>query len=98
MDTSKDIIERRCPRLGHSIPFKYCRTSGTDKTPCWKIADCWWEHFDIAEYLQQNYPPSICRHIATAQPPSKITSLVELIQQAQQRIEKDKHVEDSEGA
>ncbi len=78
-------LQRRCPRLGHDIPFSYCLTCGENGGPCWKIADCWWETFDILGYLNKNYPPETVSALLEARPKPKITTIVELIQQAQQR-------------
>jgi hypothetical protein len=88
MDDSKDAYERRCPRLGHTVSFHYCRECGDDGDPCWKSVDCWWEYFDIMEYLKNNLPEETVEKLMTARPKPKTTHLVELIQQAQQRLKK----------
>lgn len=88
MEESKDGYERRCPRLGHEVIFTYCRTCGDDASPCWKTVDCWWEFFDILAYLKSNFPEETVEKLMTARPKSKTTHLVELIQQAQQRLNK----------
>jgi hypothetical protein len=88
MDDSKDGHERRCPRLGHSVSFHYCRECGDGGEPCWKIVDCWWEYFDIMEYLKNNLPEETVEKLMTVRPKAKTTHLVELIQQAQQRLNK----------
>jgi len=53
MDTNKDNLEIRCPRLGGPVSFEYCRTNGDEMLPCWKIFDCWWERFDVAAFLKK---------------------------------------------
>jgi hypothetical protein len=88
MDSAKDKLEMRCPRLGGSISFQYCRTCGDDDLPCWKIADCWWESFDVMAWLKANLSES---QLATLlehkeQPQPKVSSLIELIEQARNRI------------
>ena len=89
IDESKDRYERRCPRLGHAVAFNYCRECGDDGDPCWKSVDCWWEYFDIIEYLNNNLPEAAVEKLMTAKPKPKTTHLVELIQQAQNRLNKE---------
>ena len=77
--------QRRCPRLGHEIAFAYCVACGEGGGLCWKIADCWWETFDVVGYLKDNYPEETVLTVLSARPKPKLTSIVELIQQAKQR-------------
>jgi hypothetical protein len=86
MDTSKDHLEQRCPRLGGSVPFQYCRTSGENDLPCWKIFDCWWECFDVVTFLKTYLPEDVIEQIANTRPKPKITSLVEIIARAQKNV------------
>jgi hypothetical protein len=81
--------ERHCPRLGHQIPFAYCLTCGESGGPCWKTADCWWERFDIIGYLKANYPEETVAALMNARPKPKITSILEMIEQAKQRSQND---------
>lgn len=76
--------ERRCPRLGHELAFSYCLACGENGGLCWKIADCWWEVFDVIGYLRENYPEETVAALLVARPQSKITGILELIQQAQE--------------
>ena len=87
MDTSRDELERRCPRLGGAISFQYCRACGDDGRPCWKIADCWWESFDVVSYLRDNLPADQLNEILAKkeQPQPKVASLLELIERARAR-------------
>ena len=66
--------------LGHEVTFNYCRAPGAE-LPCRKIADCWWEAFDIANFLRQHYSRQQIRQI-TQPPKAKILTLVELIDKA----------------
>jgi len=87
-ESSKQLI-RRCPRLGNPVPFKYCRVCGDDnQRPCFKILDCWWEHFDVVQYLKERLPEDQFNRLMAAKPKPKVTSLVELIEQARQRNNK----------
>jgi hypothetical protein len=79
--TQHDDRLRRCPALGHEVPFSYCRAPGRD-LPCRKIFDCWWETFDVAAFMKQHYTPEQLQQI-TAPPPSKASSLIDLIRRAQ---------------
>ncbi|MEN8245178.1 MAG: transcription antitermination factor NusB [Thermodesulfobacteriota bacterium] len=81
----RDNQEKRCPRLGGPVPFKYCMDTGDGTGPCFKIMDCWWEDFDIRSYLEQNVSPEALNRLVKAKPPPKVTSLVELIEQAKKR-------------
>ncbi|MBW2602949.1 MAG: hypothetical protein JRE28_01360 [Deltaproteobacteria bacterium] len=86
MDENIDQIERRCPRLGGSVSFAYCKTSGDDHSVCWKIFDCWWECFDVVGYLQKTLPEDQFKRLADSKPKQKIVSLVELVEQAKKRV------------
>ena len=49
-------LERRCPRLGSTVSFNYCR-EGLDKDlPCNNIFNCWWEMFDVTACLKEMLP------------------------------------------
>jgi hypothetical protein len=86
MKASRKQLIRRCPRLGNPVPFKYCKICGDDQQPCFKIVDCWWEYFDIVQYLKDNLPEDQFDCLKATKPPkNKVTSLVELIEQARQR-------------
>ncbi|MBN1436597.1 MAG: hypothetical protein JW936_05955 [Sedimentisphaerales bacterium] len=93
-----DQRTRRCPRLGHEINFEYCRkgsrVTGRD-CPCRKILDCWFETFDVQAFMLENYGPEIIEQI-TALPQPKITSLIDLIQQAQQAAKNAEKPQDKE--
>ncbi|MBW1892905.1 MAG: hypothetical protein JRI91_04320 [Deltaproteobacteria bacterium] len=89
MAIDTDNLEQRCPRLGNRVTFQYCLDYGSDgRLPCWKVIDCWWEIFDILTYLKDNFSEEDVKALETARPKSKITSLVELIEQAKKRSTK----------
>ena len=87
MEATKDHLERRCPRLGGPVSFGYCRTSGENDTACWKVFDCWWEHFDVVGHLKMCLPEDKFNLLANARPKPKVVSLVELVEQAKKRVE-----------
>ncbi len=70
-----------CRKLGHEIKFHYCRNENSGKL-CTKIRDCWFEVFDIDEYLTENYATEDIAHLFKP-PTPKIVSIFELIQKAQ---------------
>jgi len=82
-------VHLRCRRLGHEVAFGYCRQE-TGGKPCRLILDCWWERFDVRAFLQAHLPEEAMVQVerAGASPPlPKMLSLVELIQQAKERVE-----------
>jgi len=83
-ESEKELI-RRCPRLGNPVPFQYCEVCGDEGKPCFKILDCWWEHFDVVQYLKERLPEDQYKRLMKAEPKPKVTSLIELIEQARQR-------------
>ena len=78
-----DQRDRRCPMLGHDIHFSYCRCPGRD-LPCRKVFDCWWETFDVQDFIEHHFSAEQIEQIL-ASPPGKTTTIVDLINQARQR-------------
>ena len=85
MHERNDQRQRRCPRLGGPVTFLYCRTCGDEEMPCFKAIDCWWEYFDVVAYLKKNLNKENFNRLAGKKPKPKITSLIELIEQAKKR-------------
>ena len=85
MKKGQDNLLRRCPRLGNPVPFDYCEFCGDDQQPCFKILDCWWEHFDVMQYLKDTLTEDQFNQLVQARPKPKVTSLIELIEQARKR-------------
>lgn len=87
MIDERDQEKGHCRRLGHEVTFGYCRQEA-GSSPCRLVLDCWWERFEVRDFLQQNLPAEAMARVERASagpPPSKVLSLLELIQQAQQR-------------
>ena len=83
-------LERRCPRLGGDVSFAYCCVCEGDREPCFKVFDCWWERFDVVAHLKARLSPETFNALtAHRPPPNKVTSLVDLIRQAQERTSTD---------
>lgn len=74
----------RCPRLGHQVPFSYCRSENMG-LPCFKILDCWFEHFPVEEYLRQELTQEEWERAFHRPVIPKVRSLMELIEQAKKR-------------
>lgn len=75
-----DDRRRRCPMLGHDVPFSYCRAPAADM-PCRRILDCWWQSFDVDGYLHSHWSEQEIRQILAPRPDKRVT-LLELIEQA----------------
>jgi len=75
-----DERETYCRTLGHAVPFQYCREVNQG-LPCRLVADCWYTQFDAAGWLREHFTAEQITQI-TAPPAPKLTSLVELIEQA----------------
>ena len=81
-----ETLERRCPRLGGDVAFGYCKSCEAGRTPCFKVFDCWWERFDVVAHMKGCLSSEAFDRIAKRRPtPDKVTSLVDLIRQAQER-------------
>ncbi len=81
-------LQLRCRRLGHEVTFGYCRQE-SGGMPCRLILDCWWEQFDVRSFLQTHLPAADMAQVERASdspPPAKLLSLVEMIQQAKERL------------
>jgi hypothetical protein len=76
----------RCRKLGHEVSFNYCR-QGSSSLPCRNIFNCWFETFDIEKFMTQYYNEEQIKQILTPSKP-KLTSLVEIIEQARKNIDK----------
>ncbi|MEA3469850.1 MAG: hypothetical protein U9R57_16735 [Thermodesulfobacteriota bacterium] len=86
MKDKYDKKEGYCKMLGHFLTFNYCR-SANKGLPCSKVLDCWFQHFPIQEYINENY--SADEQTKIFEPPkTKILTLAEILEQAQQRLQK----------
>ena len=85
MEEKKSKLVRRCPRLGNPVPFHYCKICGDHQQPCFKVLDCWWEYFDVVQYMKDQLSEDQFNQLMEARPKAKVTSLVELIEQAKKR-------------
>lgn len=73
-------LEIRCPRLGGTVPFRYCMAPA-EPTVCFKILDCWWEVFDVTSYLKTHLPEEdFCRLVENRNRPNRMESILELVE------------------
>ena len=84
-----DRLERRCPRLGGPVPFRYCLDADGDRRVCHKIIDCWWEYFDVVSFLKRHLSENAFKALAENRPMNKVAGLVDLIEKARKRISKE---------
>lgn len=78
-----DNKTQRCRKLGHEVSFRYCR-GGAGNEICRSILDCWWEIFDVRSFMRENMPEQL-DHIEKTPPPSKINTILDLIEQAKKQ-------------
>ena len=84
-ETDKRILDRRCPRLGGPVAFSYCKTAGDGGLPCFKAMDCWWEYFNIQQYLKDHLSEKEMERFLSTQAAPKVASIIELIEKAKKR-------------
>jgi len=83
----QDVLPR-CRRLGQEVTFGYCRQE-TSGQPCRLILDCWWERFEVRGFLKAHLSVEAMAQVeraGTSPPPAKLLSLLDLIQQAKERL------------
>jgi len=81
-----DGRRRRCPMLGHDVPFAYCRAPGSE-IPCRRVFDCWWETFEVEAFVRAHYREAdVAKTLAPRQ--DKADTIVELIERARKAAEK----------
>ncbi len=49
-----DSQEFHCKRLGHSVPFSYCRSAEEGK-PCGQIMNCTFHAIEIGAWLKEHF-------------------------------------------
>ena len=83
--TFYDEKTRPCPQLGGDVPFKYCRTKDDD-LPCDNVLACWWDRFDIADFIGRHLSEADIARLLGPQR-RNLASLVKLIRQADQTVD-----------
>jgi hypothetical protein len=73
-------LDIHCPRLGGTVPFRYCLAPG-EPNPCFKILDCWWETFDITSYLRNQLPESGFNEMLRGRtPPNRLAVILDSVE------------------
>ncbi|MBU2511147.1 hypothetical protein KJ966_07405 [bacterium] len=78
-----DDLEGYCRQLGHTIPFKYCRTQ-QNGIPCSKLRDCYFERIPIQDFIDNNFSAEEKHAMVSVRPP-KLQSILELIEKAKKQ-------------
>ena len=71
---------RRCPILGHEVPFSYCRSPAAE-LPCRRVFDCWWQTFEVEAFIRGHFTEEEIEQILAPRQDKRVT-LVELIEKA----------------
>jgi hypothetical protein len=83
--TTFDDRRVRCPKLGGEVTFAYCRQEAGD-LPCQRVVLCWHLYFPIESHLEKILTDDQRKRFLSQQPKDKITTLVELIEEAKKRM------------
>ena len=83
MEEDEKYLTRRCPRLGGPVSLHYCKSCEAGKAACWKIIDCWWEIFDIVQYLKDTLTADQYERLMCTKPKPKLTSILEIVERVQ---------------
>jgi len=83
-----DERQIRCPKLGHQLHFSYC-VKENQGIPCFRTLDCWFEHFEVAAFLEKTLTPAEWKAAFEKPPKPKMLSLLEMIEQAKNRQTKE---------
>ncbi len=81
-------LEIRCPKLGGEVPFAYCLVEGGN-LPCPRTIVCWQPYFPVEIYLREKLSQTQWDHCFRRKPKEKITTLMELIEEAKKRKQAD---------
>lgn len=79
-----DHLEIRCPKLGGEVVFAYCKKEGGD-LPCPRTIQCWQRYFPVEIYLRERLTESDWDRCFNSPPKAKMTTLIELIEEAKKR-------------
>ena len=82
---SFDHLSIRCPKLGGSVTFEYCRTLN-DGLPCGTVLGCWTGCFDVVSFLESNYSPEQLQRTLTARR-GRMDLIREAVEQARKERE-----------
>ena len=72
-----------CRKLGHFVPFVYCRQVG-EGLPCSRVHDCWFEAIPVREFVRQNYTDQEIEKVLTPSQP-KISTILDIVNRVKQK-------------
>ncbi len=81
-----DDFQIRCRKLGHEVPFSYCRRENGN-LPCFKTLDCWYDQFLVEDLLRSELRPEEWEKIFMKPAKPKVLTLVDLIEQSKRSEE-----------
>jgi hypothetical protein len=84
-----DHLAIRCSRLGCDVTFSYCRQEG-GIVPCFRIITCWRPFFSVEQHLRENMTAESWDNFLSHMPKDKITTLIELIEEAKNKVKQEK--------
>ena len=73
-------IRVACPRLGHLVPFSYCRRE-SGELPCYKAIDCWYDRFLVEDYFREVLDPEEWEEAFERGPKDRMRRLMEIIEE-----------------
>jgi hypothetical protein len=83
-----DRLEIRCPRLGGEVTLVYCLKEGGD-IPCPRTILCWRPYFDVEAQLRAKLTEEQWDRCFGKTAKEKVVSLVELIEAAKKRQQRE---------
>jgi len=81
-----DRLETRCPRLGGTAPFDYCRKVANG-LPCSKSLLCWEMMFPVREYMAKVLTEEEWRTVFEQPPKPRLEVILEAAEKAAGRRE-----------
>ena len=90
--TTYEEQEIRCPRLGGQVTFSYCKVEAQG-WPCARCLTCWEPYFDVEGVCRALLSPEKFEECFLKPPPSRMSTLLELIERAKKLTENDKSEE-----
>jgi len=78
-----DPLTLRCPRVGGTVPFEYCRKAGAPF--CRSIIACWAVRLDIGQFLADHYTAEEIQAGLELPAQSKVQRMIELAEHAKEK-------------
>ncbi len=92
VDSPYEDKEIRCPKLGGQVTFSYCKIE-TGTRPCARAIACWTGYFDVESHFRENLTEEEFRECFEKPPPSRVATLLELVEQARKLAEQKREPE-----